>query len=243
MLRPEADGYGRLIHDHHRGLQRAEVIERDDGWFGVSTGAPAYFAPFAQWPPHERKAIRLARGRVLDVGCGAGRVALHLEPRGHEVVSIDRSPLAVATCRRRGVRDARVLPFTRVGPALGTFDTVVMFGNNFGLFGSRDRGRRLLLRLHRMTSPNARILAESNDPYATKDPDHRRYQKQNRARGHMAGQLRMRVRSGRACTPWFDYLLVSPREMRGLVAGTGWRVARRIDSKGSVHVGVLEKTA
>lgn len=241
MLTPEADGYGNLIDRHHRGLRAAEVIERDDGWFDVSGGAPAYFAPFEEWPAHQRRAIRLATGRVLDVGCGAGRVSLHLESRGLEVVGIDRSPLAVKVCGRRGVRDARVLPITQVGPGLGEFDTIVMFGNNFGLFGSFDRARRLLRRFHRLTSPQARILAESRDPYRTRDPDHKRYQKRNRSRGRMPGQLRMRVRSGHACTAWFDYLLVSPQEMRRIVAGTGWRVAKQIDSETPSYVGVLEK--
>jgi hypothetical protein len=45
------------------------------------------------------------------------------------------------------------------------------------------------------------------------------------------------------CTPFFDYLLVSPREMRTIVAGTGWRVAHLVSSKGSVYVAVLEKVA
>jgi len=49
MLTRDKDGYGRLIYDHYRGS--AEVIERDDGWFGVSAGAPAYFASFEDWPP------------------------------------------------------------------------------------------------------------------------------------------------------------------------------------------------
>jgi len=41
MLSRDEDAYGRLIYDHHRGNPSAEVIERDDGWFGVSAGAPA----------------------------------------------------------------------------------------------------------------------------------------------------------------------------------------------------------
>jgi hypothetical protein len=71
------------------------------------------------------------------------RVALELQARGREVVGIDSSPLAVEVARRRGVRDARVLPFEQVGPALGRFDTVVMYGNNFGLFGGEAKARRL----------------------------------------------------------------------------------------------------
>ena len=152
-LAPRADGYGRLIFDHYRGLASAEVIERDDGFISTSAGAPAYFAPFEEWPRCERRAIRLARGRVLDVGCGAGRAALHLQERGHEVTAIDLSPLAIKTCRLRGVRDARVLPLTRVSRRLGEFDTILMFGNNFGLFGNQRRARWLLRRLFGLTSP------------------------------------------------------------------------------------------
>jgi SAM-dependent methyltransferase len=241
MLSRAADAYGRLVHDHFRGLPRSEIVERDDGWFAASTGAPAYFAPFEEWPSVERRAIRYARGRVLDVGCGAGRVALHLQSRGHEVVGIDISPLAVKTCRLRGVRDARVMSITGIDHRLGRFDTLVMFGNNFGLFGGPSRARRLLQRFRALTSPRARILAESRHPYEGAEPDHRRYHAFNRRRGRMAGQLRLRVRCGHACTPWFDYLLVSPREMRAIVRGTGWRVARILRSPGPLYVGVLEK--
>jgi len=241
MLTRDEDGYGRLIYDHHRGIPSAEVLERDDGWFGVSAGAPAYFAGFAQWPAHERQAIGYTRGRVLDVGCGAGRVALHLQARGHEVVALDLSPLAVKTCRLRGVSDVRILSVTQITRRLGEFDTIIMFGNNFGLFGSPRRARWLLRRFSSLTSPKARILAESRDPYQSRSAEHRRYHRLNRRRGYLPGQLRLRVHCGRACTPWFDYLLVSPSEMRAISMGTGWHVANVIRSVGPVYVGVLEK--
>lgn len=241
MAARDTDAYGRLIYDHYRGRPSAEVIERDDGWFGVSAGAPAYFAPFEAWPAHQRRAMRSVRGRTLDVGAGAGRVSLYLQPRGHEVVAIDASPLAIRTCRQRGVRVARVLPLAGVSSRLGSFDTVVMLGNNFGLFGSPRRARQLLRRLHALTSARGRIVAETRDPYRTRGADHGRYHERNRQRGRPAGQIRMRVRWGRACTPWFDYLFVSPRELRAIVAGTGWRLAKTIRSDGAVYVAVLEK--
>jgi 2-polyprenyl-3-methyl-5-hydroxy-6-metoxy-1,4-benzoquinol methylase len=93
MLSLNKDGCGSLIYAHYQGLPSFEIVERDDGWLDVSRGAPAYFAPFAKWPTCERQAMSQVRGRVLDVGCGAGRVALHLQARGHEVVAIDLSPL------------------------------------------------------------------------------------------------------------------------------------------------------
>ena len=59
----------------------------------------------------------------------------------------------------------------------------------------------------------------------------------------MPGQLRLRVRHRMATTPWFDYLIVSPDELRELVAGSGWEVARLIDGEAGMYAVVLEKTA
>jgi SAM-dependent methyltransferase len=243
MLSPKTDAYGGLVYAHYKGLPSTEIIERDDHWFGVSPGAPAYFAPFEKWPSVERSAMQLVHGRVLDVGCGAGRVALHLQARGHEVVAVDISPLAVKTCRLRGVRNARVCSVTRIGRRLGEFDTIVMLGNNFGLFGNPRRARWLLRRFHGLTSPKARIVAESRNPYKGATAEHRQYHQLNRRRGKLPGQLRIRVRYGYARTPWFDYLIVSASEMREIVAGTGWRVAKLIEESNPIYIAVLEKVA
>jgi SAM-dependent methyltransferase len=178
---------------------------------------------------------------VLDVGCGAGRVALYLQERGHEVVGIDVSPLAVEVSRRCGVRDARELPVTRVSRELGRFDTIVMFGNNFGLMGSGQRAPWLLRRFRSIANESARILAESVNPYETDNPAHLAYHERNRRRGRMAGQLRIRIRYQEYKTPWFDYLLASPEEMAELAEGTGWELRRVIDEGELVYVGVLER--
>jgi hypothetical protein len=135
-----------------------------------------------------------------------------------------------------------VLPFAKVSERLGAFDTIVMLGNNFGLFGSPARARRLLRRLRGLSSPGARIVAETLDPYVGATPEHRRYHAWNRRRGRAPGQVRMRVRWQRACTAWFDYLFVSPPELRAIVAGSGWRVARLLPSAGALYVAILEKT-
>jgi SAM-dependent methyltransferase len=243
MLTKQQDAYGRIVWDHLHGRPTREIIERDDGWIELSGGAPNYFAEFKDWPGHQQAAMQFVRGRVLDVGCGAGRCCLYLQDQGHDVVGIDESPLAVKTCRERGVKDARVLPFTRINRALGRFDTILMLGNNFGLFGSRHRARWLLRRLYRLTSHDARIVAESNDVYQTKDPDHLQYHRFNRRRGRMSGQLRLRVRFRDHHTPWFDYLIVSPDEMARILDGTGWRVERFLKSIGSAYVAVIEKVA
>ena len=242
MLRSDQDAYGHAIADYLRGQPATEIVEREDGLITNSIGAFAYFAPYERWSDYERKAIRFAHGRVLDVGCGAGRVLLHLQERGLECVGIDNSPLAVKVCKERGCRHVRGASVTEVNRRWGVFDTIVMFGNNFGLFGSYKRARWLLRRFNTITSPKALIIAASTDPYDTNEPEHTWYHRHNRRRGRMGGQLRLRVRHMKYRTPWFDYLLVSVTEMRALLAGTGWRIARIIESPGPSYAAVIEKS-
>jgi SAM-dependent methyltransferase len=244
-VRSAEDAYGHMLLDALDGEEANEIVERDDGFIESDRfGATLYLAPYEKWPSRQRRAMRYVYGRVLDIGCGAGRVALRLQERGHEVVAIDLSPRAVEACKRRGVREARALSIDEVDERLGRFDTIVMFGNNFGLFRSRSSARRLLRRFHRLTGDGGRIVAESLDPYATEDKTHLAYQRRNRSRGRMPGQLRIRVRYRDYATRWFDYLIVSPEEMEDLLEGTGWRIRSVISEEGADddhYVAVIEK--
>ena len=227
------------------GRRGRETIEREDGLVDPSEVLPAgYFASLKDWDAVERKGMVFVKGRVLDVGCGPGRVALYLQRhRKLEVLGIDNSPLALKVARARGVEKTRLVALQDVDFAPGSFDTVVMYGNNFGLFGNKAGAKRLLKRLHRMTSEDAVIVCSSVDPYRTDDPDHLRYQRWNRARGRMSGQVRIRVRYRIWVGPWFDYLLVSPQEMREIVRGTGWQVERFVTSDQSpLYVSVVRKS-
>jgi hypothetical protein len=85
---------------------------------------------------------------------------------------------------------------------LGTFDTILMLGNDFGLFASAAKARRLLRRFKAFARPGAMLIAESLNVYETKDPDHLAYQAANRKRGRMSGQIRLRASYKRFVTPW-----------------------------------------
>ncbi len=241
-MKPEQDAFGREIYDYFQTGEAIEIIEREDGFVDLSGGPAGYFSQHADWSPHLQEAMTYVQGRVLDVGCGAGRFALYLQEQGHDVVGIDNSPLAVEVCRRRGVRDARVLSVTQVSKRqLGQFDSIIMMGNNFGLFGNPRRAKWLLRRFYGMTGNDGRIIAESNDPHGTDKPHHVAYQKHNRQRGRLPGQLRLRVRYLNYIGDWFEYLIVSQAEMQAILADTGWKVSRFIESEGSMYVAIIEK--
>jgi SAM-dependent methyltransferase len=243
-LTSEQDAFGHAVWDHYRGRNAFEIIERSDGFVAVTSGPSQYLADVALWSPDEKKALeKHAHGRVVDIGCSAGRHALYLQRNGLDVLGVDVSPLAIAVAKDRGLEHAEVLSIDELSADLGLFDTILMLGNNFGLFGSAAKARRLLGRFKKLTRPGATLIAESRNVYQTGDPDHLAYQAANRARGRMSGQIRMRGRYKRLVTPWFDYLMVSPQEMETLLEGTGWRVAELYQGGGVVYVAVIERTA
>jgi SAM-dependent methyltransferase len=203
-------------------ISRGGILESPDE--GISSSQPEMAAKPADSAP---SATFEMGSRVLDVGCGAGRHALHLQSLGFEVVGIDRSPLAIEVCKRRGVKNVFVISIDELAGGeveIGAFDSVIMMGHNIGLLHGWDEGRNILSGLSRITSPGARIIGTTRVPCKTDDPDHLAYQQWNRERGRMPGQIRFRIRHRKLASDWLDYLFLSPDEFRALAAGTGWRL-------------------
>lgn len=235
------DAFGELLLSCHLGNDTHEIVERDDGFIEAGDGN-RYFTTVEDWPLRLTKAMRHAKGRVLDVGCGAGTHSIYCQEQGCDVLAIDISPAAIQVARRRGLRLGRVMSVSQVDASSGTFDTILMLGGNFGTLENGTRAKRLLRRFHKMTTPDARIIAESRDPYQTSELAHRKYHRRNKQRGRMAGQVRIRIRFKDLQTPWFDYLFVSMAEMENILEDTGWFVEEFLDSEGTAYIGILAKS-
>ncbi|HZU78937.1 MAG TPA: methyltransferase domain-containing protein [Acidimicrobiales bacterium] len=238
------DAFGMALRDWGRGGEDPEIYERRDGFLDVGAGLELFMAGFDDWPAPERRAMRYVRGRVVDVGCGSGRVALHLQRQGADAVGTDSSPGAIGTARTLGLHHAWQLTLAELTPRLAEFDTAILFGNNAGIFGTPARVRRGLTAWSARMVPGSVLLAESTDPATglvpTLDDAHRR---RNVAAGRAAGQLRLRVRYRDRATAWFDWVFLSPAELGELADGTGWTLRRILSSRGTgPFVAVLENT-
>lgn len=233
------DTFGRALMAYHRGGEAEYVIERDDG-LRQTLGAGDYFLDYDDWAEHERRAVLEARGRVLDVGCGAGRVSLWLQRRGIEVTAIDISPLALRVAGLRGVRDCRPMDVRRLEYPDGYFDSVVMFGNNFGIAGDVSETRRVLRAFHRVTTGDGLIIAACRDPLKTDNPAHLAYHERNRRRGRPPGLVKIRISFQGEFDDWFELLLVGEEEMREVVAPTGWKI-KTTYTDGANYCAVLTK--
>jgi SAM-dependent methyltransferase len=80
---------------------RAEGLAESPAiWQDVECGA--YAADLPLW---EELAGKIG-GPVLELGCGTGRVALHLARRGHGVTGIDRDPILIDELGRRAAAES-----------------------------------------------------------------------------------------------------------------------------------------
>jgi len=234
--------YARAMLDHWLGKRVFVEFERDDGYRDRSR-VDTYFAPASGWPRMEREAMRWVRGRVLDLGCGPGRHALHLQRKGYEVVGLDASPTQIALARIRGVHEAYLGDLRRIPKALGTFDTALLLGNNLGLAGNMPRMRKFLRDLRVVLRRRGRLIGHSRIP-GTWSEVHLPYVKRNLARGRPPGLITLRVRYQGRIGDWFDLLLIPPEELARLARETGWELVHVIWEGGYApgdYIGVLEK--
>jgi SAM-dependent methyltransferase len=237
-----SDVFGRALLDWARGGTIPEIVEREDGFTQSGAGPEVYLSSPRDWPTAERQALRHLRGRVLDVGCGAGRVALVLQRRGVDVVGLDWSRRAVEAARLRGVKDVKRGSINDLGRHVAQFDSLVLFGNNFGLFETPDHARKLVRDWADHAKPGTRLFLESTSAYFGGAPGFdRSYYRRNRELGRPPGSARLRYRYEGLRGEWFTWLFVSQSEMRSILRGTGWRFVRVLDDGASQpYVAVFE---
>ena len=151
---------GRVVESHETGkADRLRVFspmfEEDE--IPLTT----LFRSYEDMPEIERKALDMAKGRVLDVGAGAGCHSLVLQERGLDVTAIDISPLSVEAMKERGIK--KVLEqdfFTLTGQQ---YDTILMLMNGIGIVGSLDRMPKFFKQLDKILTHRGQVLCDSSD--------------------------------------------------------------------------------
>jgi SAM-dependent methyltransferase len=219
------DAWGNALLDHLEGRPVDGLeLEVDDGTVVPAMHPEWFFRPREGWEPDERTLLEdVVDGPVLDLGAGAGRVALDLMARGLAVTAIESSPGAAEVCRRRGVTDVRVGDLNEP-PAEGRWRTVLLLCGNLGLGGSWEGNRALLHRVAEVCDPGALLIGDS-------------------VTSEGRPEIGLRIRYRGTATPWWRQRNVAAREVPNLVAGTGWVVERHVEAADGVdHYVALRRT-
>ncbi len=164
------DIYGQALLDYQKGnftedIKTFSTIAGDDIY-----PLPYLFRSFNKMPKLEQKALQLAKGKILDIGCGAGSHSLYLQKQHKEVLAIDISKGAIETCRLRGITNAKVQDIWKLKHQ--KFDTILLLMNGAGMCRKLNKLSDFLMHLKTLLNANGQILLDStNVIYMYEDED------------------------------------------------------------------------
>ncbi|MFT3795190.1 class I SAM-dependent methyltransferase [Flavobacterium sp.] len=155
------DLFGQAILDYQTNNDPQDLVTETNISEADEMSVAYLFRSFAEMPKIEQKALQLSKGKVLDVGCGAGSHSLYLQDeRQLDVAAIDISAKAVEACRLRGLNNVQ---HTNLMDFDGTFDTILLLMNGTGIFGKLKNTSAYLQKLKSLLAQNGQILVDSSD--------------------------------------------------------------------------------
>lgn len=193
-----------------------------------------WFRTFAETIPASRIAAEVdaicgllpleAHRRILDIGCGDGRIAAPLQERGYRVTGLDANVDVLRAARRRAPEVRHVaLDQRHVGRMRWGFDGALVLWNSLG-FADRAADLETLRGVRAVLRPGGRLLL---DLY---HPDWLRAEGSGDSRRRDGVSIRRRVRGSRCLsvirypsgvTDAIEFEVYLPDEIRGLAREAG----------------------
>ena len=209
-----------------------------DLWEDESTPVEAYYRPVEHpLPTLEHEALELCRGRVLDLGAGAGRHALDLQASGHAVVAVDPLAEAVEIMRDRGISDVRRGDLSAVSGE--RFDTVLMLMNGLGVVGDLHGLGCLLEELPNHLNPGGRLVCDSADLAAVLSKESPELLGQLMSPDLYLGEVEFSLRYGSLEGPSYPWLFVDPETLGIIARAAGFDVMIACGGERGSFVAVL----
>ena len=155
------DLFGKAILDFQTNNSPENIITETNISEADEMEVSYLFRDFKSMPKIEQKALQLCKGKILDIGCGAGSHSLYLQEKGFDVTAIDISKNAIKTCQLRGLKNAQVQNILDLEN--DKFDTILLLMNGTGIFGTLNDTSKHLQKLKSILNPNGQILIDSSD--------------------------------------------------------------------------------
>ena len=167
------DLFGQAILDFQTNNSPEDIITETNISEADEMSVEYLFRNYEEMPKLEKKAMQLCKGKILDVGCGAGSHSLHLQREGFDVTSIDISEKAIEACSLRGLKNAKVQDVLEVNSEShqNKFDTIFLLMNGTGIFENLNETSKYLQKLKSLLREDGQILIDSSDIIYMYDED------------------------------------------------------------------------
>lgn len=203
MENKKGDPIGAAILDYAATKKPNDIIVGSDICEDDIIPIEVLFRKFDEMPELEQIAIEECKGKVLDVGAGAGVHSLELQDRGHEVSPIEVSNGAVTYMKKVGL-NARKIDFFELKNE--KYDTILMMMNGIGIAGKLSNLEHTLQHAKSLLNDGGKILCDSSDiKYLYEDEDGALWVDLN---SEYYGNFRFQMKFKQDKGLWFDWLYV-----------------------------------
>lgn len=173
-----------------------------------------FFRNEAEMPDLELKALELCRGRVLDIGAGAGSHALILQHRKIEVTALDISTRAVAIMKKRGVKEVLEQDIFDL-QLTERYDTLLFMMNGIGVTGTVEGFTAFLQKAKTYLKPGGQLLFDSSDISYL-------YQEVPMPANVYFGEVAFAYEYKQQLGKWFNWVYLDQQTLKDVAAAAGW---------------------
>lgn len=204
---------GLAIKNFHYKTSRGKLYVHDT--FGPKVEMPisVYFRTEKQLPVLEKKALDLCKGKILDIGAGAGSHALMLQNRNLDVVGLEISPAACEVMEDRGLKNVVCEDIFKFNE--GKFETLLLLMNGIGLCGDLSGFRKFLRKAETLLNENGILIFDSSDISYM-------YEDDVLPRDQYYGEVTCRYEYQKEVTDWFKWLYLDFRTLEKITSEEGW---------------------
>ncbi|MGV3657676.1 MAG: class I SAM-dependent methyltransferase [Chitinophagaceae bacterium] len=209
------DVLGQAIWDYYQGIKSHKLWIHNTYGRKEEMPVDVYFRTEDEMPEMEKIALQWCRGKVLDIGCGAGSHSLLLQQRGFDVTALDISEKAIQVAQMRGVKktvQADILKWRTK-----KFDTLLLLMNGIGLIGTLKDLQHFLQHAKTLIKKNGQLIFDSSDIAYL-------YKGKKKPAGKYYGELTYQYEYKKAKTETFNWLYVDAKTLAGIAAATGWQL-------------------
>ena len=160
-MNSKMDPMGRAIADYFKTKKASKLRVFSPMFEEDEIPLTTLFRSYKSMPEIERKALDMAKGKMLDVGAGSGCHSLVLQEKGLDVTAIDISPLSVETMKERGIKKVLEQDFSTLDDQ--QYDTILMLMNGIGIVGTLERMPEFFKHLDKILASGGQVLCDSSD--------------------------------------------------------------------------------